>query len=865
MNYILISTTLSKYLPKIVLFLLTSITFFSCSITKRVPEDRALLLENKIFENGKKQKKEDVIAQLYQHPNSTFPFTNFHLRLNLYNIARPDADSLYHVWLDKHPKTDKALVNVLSRKQVNRLGESFIIAGINNFLIKTGEPPVLYDTLKTNKSLTRLKNYYFNKGYFDIEVNSKVDTIGVKKVTNTYEVVTGNPYYIDSVSSNISTQALLDLYNKSKKGSLIKPNTIFNVQNFDNERKRLTSEFRNNGAYYFQELSIRYEVDTILNKKNTANINLIIDPRTVKSGDTLIQVPYKLYKISDVNIFTDNSSKNREFVLDSIQYNNFNIYSSTKLQYKPKALTDAIFITKGSTFSDQRRILTSRSISNLRIFNYPVIEYIEDPRDSTRQSLISNIYLTSRKKMTFNPSLDITHSNIQDFGIGGSMGLLFRNVFRGAEILEFNIKGSIGSSRQMSNPNNVFFNVTEYGSDIKLTFPRVLFPIKTERIIPKSMLPTTSMGFGISKQRNIGLDKDNFNGTINYSWYPSRTNSFSFDLANIQYVRNTNPNNYFTVYKSSYNRLNAISQNYKDELPTDFFNESGDLSIDNNGANDFMQVATQADNPYNVTPEDQRLIRSISERQVRLSENNLIISSNLVFTRTTKTSINDHSFYTLKAKVESAGGLMDMIMKGASSKTGPTGKKTFLDVEFSQYVKTELDFVKYWDLGRQRVIAIRAFGGIALPYANSNSIPFSRSYFSGGSNDNRGWQSYRLGPGRSGGINDFNEANMKLFFSTEYRFNFGGKWFGALFMDASNIWNIWDDVKDDNYTFNGISSLKDIAVATGFGIRYDFSFFVFRIDMGFKTFDPSIESQRRWFKEFNFKESVLNVGINYPF
>ncbi|MDM1397331.1 BamA/TamA family outer membrane protein [Myroides odoratimimus] len=841
-----------------------SISFFACSITEQVPNDRALLMENTILENGKKISKEEVIAQLYQHPNSTFPMTNMRLRLYLYNLAKPNADSLYQVWLKEHPGKEKLMEGILSKKQVDRLGESFVISGINNFLLKTGEAPALYDSLRTNKSKVRLKNYYFNKGFFDTKITTQLDTTGVKKVKNTYSITTGEPYIIDSINSNISTKALEDLYLKSLSKSKIKNNTVFDVKNFEEERKRLATEFRDNGAYYFQELNIRYEVDTIINKKNRANIELIIDPRTIKSGDTLKEVPFKIYTISDVNIFTDNSSKNKEYVLDSIHYNNFNIYSSTKLQYKPKALTDAIFITKGSTFSDFRRVLTSRSISNLRTFNYPVIEYVEDKRDTTGQSLISNIYLTSRKKMTFNPSFDVTHSNIQDFGIGGSMGLLFRNVFKGAEILEINLKGSLGSSRQMSNPNDVFFNVTEYGGDIKLTFPRLLFPIKTERFIPKSMLPTTSMSFGHTKQKNIGLDKNSLTAIINYTWLPSRRNSFSVDLANIQYIRNTNPSNYFSVYKSSYTRLNDLSKNYSNINP-DYYDQNGNLTIAEGGSNLFIKDALDTNNPLGISAQDHQEIRSIEERRVRLSENNLIIASNLTFTNTTRTNLLDNSFYTLKAKVESAGGLMNLLMQNTSSKVGPTGKKTIMDVEFSQYVKTEVDFVKYFDLGKKRVVAMRAFAGLAIPYGNSNSIPFTRSYYSGGSNDNRGWQSYRLGPGRSGGINDFNEANMKLFFSTEYRFNIGGKWYGALFVDASNIWNVFDDIKDNTYTFNGISSLKDMAVASGLGLRYDFSFFVFRLDMGFKTYNPAQDKGRKWFKEFSLKESVLNVGINYPF
>ena len=132
------------------------------------------------------------------------------------------------------------------------------------------------------------------------------------------------------------------------------------------------------------------------------------------------------------------------------------------------------------------------------------------------------------------------------------------------------------------------------------------------------------------------------------------------------------------------------------------------------------------------------------------------------------------------------------------------GTRTLFDVAYSQYAKGELDFIKYFDLGNKKVVAIRAFGGIAIPYGNSKSIPFSRSYFAGGSNDNRAWQSYRLGPGSSEDINDFNEANMKLAFSVEYRFNLTGKWNFALFADAGNIWNVLDDVKDKSMMFTGL-------------------------------------------------------------
>lgn len=854
---------MTKDLPKIALFILICVSFYSCSLTKRVPEGQRLLTENTLYQNGKKTNKEETVNQLYQQPNSYIPLIGYRLRLNLYNLANPKADSTYHAWLDKNPKKEKVLINLLSRKQVDRLGESFAIAGINNFLINTGEAPVIYDPKRTDRSTLRLKNYFFNQGYFDTKITTDLDTTYRKKIQATYYIETGEAYKIDSLKTTILTAELDSIYQKNIDKTLLKKGDVFKVNNFSDERKRITADFRNNGAYYFQESNIRYEVDTLVPTPNIANIDIIIENRTVKSGDTLVQSPFKIYKISEVNIFTNNSARNLQNVHDSIQYNNFNILSANKLDYRPKAITDAIFITKGSTYNDFRRVLTSRAISNLKVFNYPSIEYLEDKRDSTGQSLITNIFLTPRKKLTFNPSLDVTHSNIQDFGVAGNVGLMIRNIFKGAEILEFGLRGSIGSSRQMSNPDNVFFNVTEYGADVKLSFPRLFFPLKTEKIIPKRMLPTTMMSFGLSKQKNIGLDKDNFTGILNYGWSPKRNAGFSLDLFNLQYVRNTNPSNYFTVYKSSYNTLNSIASDY--DVNPNYVDTNGNLTIQDGGANSFINDALNPQNPLNITPDDVREIRSINERRIRLSENNLILAANITYTLSSRTDINDNNFFTLKTKVESAGAAMNLITKGTNSNVNANGNRTFLDVEFSQYIKTEIDFVKYWDLGRQQVLAFRSFGGIAIPYGNSNSIPFSRSYFAGGSNDNRAWQSYRLGPGSSGGINDFNEANMKIALNAEYRFNFSGKWFGALFIDAGNIWNVFDQTTDPKYTFNDIGSLKEIAIGSGFGIRYDFSFFVFRLDLGFKTYNPAKEEGKKWFKELNFNQSVVNLGINYPF
>jgi outer membrane protein assembly factor BamA len=67
-------------------------------------------------------------------------------------------------------------------------------------------------------------------------------------------------------------------------------------------------------------------------------------------------------------------------------------------------------------------------------------------------------------------------------------------------------------------------------------------------------------------------------------------------------------------------------------------------------------------------------------------------------------------------------------------------KFELFNLEYSEYIKTEFDYIKHWDLTKEKVLAVRSFFGIAIPFGNSDYIPFSRSYFSGGSNDNRAWQ-----------------------------------------------------------------------------------------------------------------------------
>jgi outer membrane protein assembly factor BamA len=853
---------LKKISTKIAAFILIAIFICACNAVKRVPEGKHLLTKNEILVNNKATKEEIIFNQLYQKPNSTF--LGYRLRLNLYNLANLNPDSTYQAKFTNNPEKYERQSKLLSAKQVDRLGKSFFYHGIHDFLKKTGEPPVIIDKTKTDKSILRLKYYYFNNGFFNVKATYTIDTLKTKKAKIKYAITTLEPYLLDSLRTSISTPVLDSMYEATKNKTFIKSGNQYKTSDFEDEKNRITTHFRNNGVYYFQPNYISFDLDTI-KKVNKANVNLVINNYSYQQQDSSKTEPFKMYKISDVNIYTDYSpnSNNRQ-ITDSITYNNFNLYGYEKIRYKPRAITNAIFITKGTLFADSKTVLTTRYLNNLKIFNYPSIQYEIDKRDSTAHSLIAKVYLTPRKKYSFGTTFDVTHSNIQDIGIGLSASETIRNVFNGAETLEIAARGNIGSSKDLANPNNNFFNVSEYGVDLKLNFPRIFIPFGTEKIIPKSMIPSTLITVGFAKQRNIGLDKENFTGALSYNWTPKKNNTARFDLFNAQFVRNLNPQNYFNVYRSSYNALNAIGKVYNTNSL--YFNNSIDKDlIIEDGTLGFTNDVLTGNTSLVPTDKNYENVKSIEERRVRLTENDFILATSYSFSKTTKTDLLDNNFYLFRTKIESAGTLLSLLSKATNLPKNSDNNYQIFNLEYSEYIKTEFDYIKHWDLTKEKVFAVRTFFGIAIPFGNSNNVPFSRSYFSGGSNDNRAWQPYSLGPGSSGASNDFNEANMKIALSGEFRFKVLGSLKGALFADAGNIWNVLDNVTDEKSTFKNLKNLKDIAIGSGFGLRYDLSFFVIRFDLGFKTYNPANETNKRWFQEYNFGHSVLNFGINYPF
>ncbi|WP_034062143.1 translocation and assembly module lipoprotein TamL [Lacinutrix jangbogonensis] len=837
---------------KILLIILIFGFLTSCDSVKRVPKNAHLLTKATLKVNDRKEESEAITNLIYQKPNNSIPYTNIKTRLYIHNLARPNLDSILKARVVNNPKKTERQIKFLSKKQFDQRLQNKL--AFNNWLKKTGEAPVIVNDTLSQKSIERLEVHYYNNGWFDVKADFETIRNENKRAAINYNVTTGKPYITDSLSTKIATPVIDSLYQSVKAKSLIKPNKQYKTNDLLDERDRITEMLRNSGVYHFSQDNIYIEIDTI-GKTKKVNINLQISEKAIRQEDTTLYEPFKIYKVKDVNIYTNSAFENKDKpITDTLVYKDYNIYSKEKLRYNSKTLTDAIFIKPNTIFRDKNKPQTSRRISNLKTFKYPKIDYVVNDADTT---LTANIYLTPLKKFGLDFRAEASQSNIQSIGFSLNPSVIMRNVFKGAETLELSGIASIGASKDGSNERDQLFDINEIGANLRLTIPRLLSPFNTTKIIPSAMFPSTRISLATTSQTNVGLDKQTAIGTFNYRWLPSAKVSNRLDLFNIQFVKNLNTANYFNVYENSFNNLNDIAIN------SGYINSGETLTLPEQ-ANQFIADATSG-SVNGISEDDLQTVNSINERKERLTEDNLILATNFSFTKDRRDNLFDNDFSIFRLKLELAGNIFAATSNLLGLQKNDNDKYELFNVQFSQYVKTELDYVKYWDLGNKNVVAIRTFFGIAIPYGNSTNIPFAKSFFSGGANDNRAWAAYNLGPGSTQSINEFNEANMKIALSVENRFNLFGALNGAIFIDAGNIWNVLDDVTDDAATFSSLASIKDIAIGSGFGLRYDFNFFILRGDIGFKTYDPSYGDSNRWFNDYNFPNAAYNIGINYPF
>ena len=181
------------------------------------------------------------------------------------------------------------------------------------------------------------------------------------------------------------------------------------------------------------------------------------------------------------------------------------------------------------------------------------------------------------------------------------------------------------------------------------------------------------------------------------------------------------------------------------------------------------------------------------------------------------------------------------------------------------YLKFQLTWGSYYTVSRDRnsIFALKLKSGyIQMLSGDQSLVSPNQTFFAGGSNSVRGWRARELIPPDQGfgdlfppSLNEELKIRGGTFLlegSFEFRRRFKEDFGYVLFLDYGNTWN-----GADQFQWN------EVAVAIGTGVRYYSPIAPFRLDFGFKLYDPK---DLKYIYEAPFLETmVINFGIGEAF
>ena len=274
-----------------------------------------MLTQNYIFVDSVRNKSSDIQKYILQKPNPRFldlPFA-----LYLHNIGKPNNPKTPSKWGEKNSRSYNFVKNIFSEKQSIGYANSFI--GLNNWFLKYQGPEIIKKK-KVKRTADNLWAYYKTQGYFKSKVDTVVNLYKDKKATVEYHITKGEPTLLDTINFKIKSSVLDSIYKNAGTSSLLKSGDQYNDKTFRNEASRVLKLFRNNGIFHFSESALGFYVDSTRADYKT-NVDFLISGNRLKEekNGTYVNTPFKVHKITEVNVFTDYSfTKKGEQPKDSI-------------------------------------------------------------------------------------------------------------------------------------------------------------------------------------------------------------------------------------------------------------------------------------------------------------------------------------------------------------------------------------------------------------------------------------------------------------------------------------------------------------------------------------------------------------------
>ncbi|WAC10343.1 translocation and assembly module lipoprotein TamL [Dyadobacter pollutisoli] len=798
----------------------------SCSVNKYVPEGQSLYIGNNVKVTADSISKPNVSGVADQLEGIIKPPPN----KTIFGFA---WKVWFYYWIGE-PKDEGGLRSWFRKK--------------------LGEPPKYATQRIVDINAKNMVSFLDNEGYYRSSARGKLVPSKKKKrrtAVAEYEAYVMPRYVINEISYVVPDSSL---FNRdlvfSKKDTYLKKGDPIRLDVITAERTRIDSELKGKGYYYFNPDYLIVKVDSTIGKADSTlgpqQVNLFLEVKKETAQTSL-----KQYFINRIYVNTGTEeNKSADTVVNQGRLRRGLTIKDPGNLYKRRIFYDAIGFRRGNMYTNTMHDVSLQRLVNLQNFRFVKNRFDLVPRSDSamldvhydlapmkKKSLQTTISASTKSNNLGGSQLDVTWRN--------------RNFFRGAEMLS--VRGYFGFDVQLggnkaANPNKVGNEYYRYGASADLAFPRFIIPFVRIRPEKSQALPKTilSLNYENRIQKNL-YTITSIRGDWSYVWRKNSEVEHTLTPFSINLVQSRNVNTELLA-----------------EIVTD----------------------------PNTNPIDIDRLYKLVDQKYFIAGSNYSISYRPIpkpFSR---------NQYALTGGIDYGGNLLSLFAKRASDDTLGIYAKEFLHVPVFQYVKLDGDVRYYRTITPGIKWASRLMLGAVKPYGNSKNMttPQFKQYFGGGSTGIRAFRARALGPGalapdtasiRLLGYQNF--ADIRMEFNTELRLKFTNIINGAVFMDAGNIWSFGDGARAGYFDKNALISskfLKQIAVGGGIGLRLDFSYLIFRLDLATpfrkpwytqvvdtETPEGEVTYKNPWvFNEINFgskawrKENlILNIAVGLPF
>ncbi|UOG72770.1 BamA/TamA family outer membrane protein [Hymenobacter tibetensis] len=810
--------------------LLLAVLAVGCSPLRLLGPNQLLL--SKIELEGVKQADAERLQALYrQKPNSRFPLpklTIYQVGRRFYNPGRIERklDSTRAEYNRRilAARPDSAKVGKLLTRRERRTRRLQLVLDKGNAIMRLGEPPVIYDTALTRQTSEQLATFLKSKGFFRSHVSYSdtlsdgrfwlgrlfggSDSLQRRRVIVTYRITENAPFRYSQLDYDMADSAVAKRVLASQPASLLHVGDQYDEELIGQERGRIEMLLKNDGYFDFRQQYITLEADTSFAPTTVRLRTIVASP-----GPGLL---HPRYTIRRVRFITDAGTvrfgqKRDTLVQDST------IFLAFRHRISPRLLNRKVAINAGDYYSLTATQTTQRQLSQLDVFRFASVNYVkvrpQQLKDSLNRQLDANIAASPAKR--YQETVEFGGTYVAERpGPFGNLRLKARNPFGGAEVLELGLRagfeGQFRPEGQVTDGGSRSVLTTQLGANLNLILPQFMVPWRTNQFLVQYN-PRTRFTIGYNFVSRPEYSRTNLEGTFDYLWQRSAYHQFIFTPVDLSLVN--------TPFLDS-----AFFQRLVSQFPN---REAAAFTFARQFVPGFGFTSLYNSNDFNETL-DARYLRLFVE----------------------------------------IGGVTRPLYQKVLEKQ---------NIQVTDFYRLNADYRRYHKLGPKSFLVYRFNGGVVQPLrASSSQLPYDKYFFAGGSTSVRAWRPRRLGPGSftsydNQGIRTFNTeqpGELLLEGNVEYRFPLFGFINGALFTDFGNVWTLRPDNRD-GARFNVNSFYREFAMGSGFGLRFDFSFLILRLDVATKVYDPTAPGSKwvvRNFSLFNGQnQTALNLGIGYPF